>query len=466
MLSGSSFFHAANANDETSGDAKASTKRVAIKEAIKGVAHSGQETYLPDNLRRALFDHPSVRQAGARSCRAVFVLGQRQAARRPSLSASLSGARELAKNYRTNKDDRSKSNTPIRSSSRAFDNERNDLYDLEIAARYRLYDSGVGQSLIRGEENRLHAERLSYEMQLARLSQDMLRLLMQIESGYQDIAIRQQALRELAPHIEAVEAQGKAGTLGLAKVREVKLLVLEAELNLQRTQRAIDESITQLEANYRIELAQALPLLRLFLDRRDERFIVIEPELWREVRVLDYRILAEKEALHAISHEGFPVLDTVLETQFFDMTDFESEYQMVARLEMSVPLYDGGARKARAQEKDWQLRELTSQRDEKIREHQRDQMQSQLIVTKRKEEIKNIETQLDDLVVRHQSLAQLVENSRADRQEIIQLILTRAERQIALDSLFWQQEFAFVQIHWLADQLLATLGFHSGEYKC
>ena len=31
---------------------------------------------MSDALRRALFDHPSVRQAGARSCRAVFVLGQ------------------------------------------------------------------------------------------------------------------------------------------------------------------------------------------------------------------------------------------------------------------------------------------------------------------------------------------------------------------------------------------------------
>ena len=225
---------------------------------------------------------------------------------------------------------------------------------------------------MRGETNRLHAERLSYEMQLARLSQDMLRLLMQIESGKQDIAIGQASLREVVSHQEAVEAQGQAGTLGLARVREIKLLLLDAELELQRTKRAVAESITQLEATYRIGYDEALPLLHLFLARSETSFPFIEPEMWREVRVLDYRIQAEQASLRAISHEGFPVLDSVFETTFFDMTDFESEYQIVGRLEMSMPLYDGGSRRAREQEKDWQLRELTSQRDEKIREHQRD----------------------------------------------------------------------------------------------
>ena len=103
-----------------------------------------------------------------------------------------------------------------------------------------------------------------------------------------------------------------------------------------------------------------------------------------------------------------------------------------------------------------QLRELTSQRDEKIREHQRDQRQSQLIISQREEEISNIRL-LDDIEARHASLEHLIQNGRAERQDIIQLILSRAQKQIALDSLLWQQEFAFVQIHWLADQLLAVL---------
>ena len=455
VLSGSQIFHAHADESASLASASRSERQALIS-----------DTQMSDALRRALFDHPSIRQAGARSCRAVFVLGQRQAERRPQLSASVSGARELAKNYRANQDDRTGHNVPIRSSSRAYDNERNDLYDLEVSARYRLFDWGVGQSLVRGETNRLHAKRLSYEMQLARLSQDMLRLLMQIESGKQDIAIRQASLREVVSHQEAVEAQGQAGTLGLARVREIKLLLLDAELELQRTKRAVAESITQLEATYRIGYDEALPLLHLFLARSETSFPFIEPEMWREVRVLDYRIQAEQASLRAISHEGFPVLDSVFETTFFDMTDFESEYQIVRRLEMSMPLYDGGSRRAREQEKDWQLRELTSQRDEKIREHQRDQRQSQLIISQREEEISNIRSQLDDIEARHASLEHLIQNGRAERQDIIQLILSRAQKQIALDSLLWQQEFAFVQIHWLADQLLAVLGFHSGEYTC
>lgn len=104
VLSGSQLFHA-HADEDSELSYSARSERQTLT----------SDTQMSEALRRALFDHPSVRQAGARSCRAVFVLGQRKAERRPQLSASVSGARELAKNYRTNQDDRTKNNIPIRS---------------------------------------------------------------------------------------------------------------------------------------------------------------------------------------------------------------------------------------------------------------------------------------------------------------------------------------------------------------
>ena len=133
---------------------------------------------------------------------------------------------------------------------------------------------------------------------------------------------------------------------------------------------------------------------------------------------------------------------------------------------MNMPLYDGGARRAREQEKSWQLRELRSQREEQIRNHQRNTAQSQLVINQRRTELVNLDEQLVGLTERLSSLVALVDNSRVSRQEIIQLILSRAEKQITRDTLFWQQEFAQVQINWLADNLLNTTGVNAGGYKC
>ena len=62
---------------------------------------------------------------------------------------------------------------------------------------------------------------------------------MQIESGKQDIAIRQASLREV------ISSRGcRSARAGWhIKVREIKLLLLDAELELQRTERAVFHAI-------------------------------------------------------------------------------------------------------------------------------------------------------------------------------------------------------------------------------
>ena len=439
VLCGGSLFHFANAQDSD-----------VVTKKIVTVDYS-------EDFRKALYDHPTLRQAGARSCRAMFTLEQRRADNRVSVSAELSGERELAEGF----DEGSSS-----SASRGYNADRNDLFDIDIQVRYRLFDWGVNTARIRSEKYRLLAERLSYESGLSSLVQDILRLMMQVESGKNDVQYRKAALEAIQPHLAAIEAQGRAGTIGLAKVREVKLLLLDAEVSLQQVERSLAETINQLESTYLIGYQDAYPLLQAFLNHRQDEFVQIPAEQWREVRVLDNRINAEIASRDAISNEGLPNIDTIIETTLFDTTNFGSEYQVVGRLVMNMPLYDGGARRAREQEKSWQLRELRSQREEQIRNHQRNIAQSQLVINQRRAEIVNLDEQLVGLTERLSSLVALVDNSRVSRQEIIQLILSRAEKQITRDTLFWQQEFAQVQINWLADNLLHTTGVNAGGYKC
>ena len=97
-----------------------------------------------EDFRKALYEHPTLRQAGARSCRATFTLEQRRADNRVSVSAELSGERELAEGF---------DEGPSSSALRGYNSDRNDLFDMDIQARYRLFDWGVNTARIREVKN-------------------------------------------------------------------------------------------------------------------------------------------------------------------------------------------------------------------------------------------------------------------------------------------------------------------------
>ena len=415
---------------------------------------------LSPKLASTLFDHPSLQRQAARSCRAIFVLGQRRAENRIDLSATVSGERQIASNFKTSNDD------TVSSSLRGYNRANDDIYDLEVTGRYRLYDWGVGDARIRSEEQRLHAERLDYDANLADLVERLLRIVMQMENARDEVALRRQALQDIAPHVDAIEAQGKAGSIGLAQVRETKLSVLNAEIALQRAQRRVDEGAQELRADFKLEFEEARPLVDAFLAKRTDALIEIDPQDWLAVRVLDARISGQRDDLIAIEYERYPRVDTVVESTLFDLSDFESEYQIVGRLEFSVPLYDGGSNKARQQEKSWQIKELVSQREEQIRLHQTNSTQGKLIIERRKLEIATIKEQIEDIEGRYQSLNALVGNSLVSRQQIIQLLGERTQKKIELSQLEWQQEFGYVLLNGLANNLIPLLEIDLGENQC
>ena len=440
VILGGFAFHAANAQEET-GD-----KALVLNEGF--------------HLENQLFNHPVLRQSAARACRAIFVLGQRKAEKRLDVSASISGERQIASNFRTNNND------PLPSSLRGYNHSYDDIYDMELTARYRLYDWGVGAARVRSEESRLQAERLNYEASLVAVVEDILRIMIQIEAAQDDIVHRTKALDELAPHVRAIEAQGEAGPIGLAQVREAKLSVLNAEIALQRAERRKAEVDGELQSRFKVTYEDTLPLLHDFLRKRPEDITVIDSQDWLNVRVIDARIIGEREDLVAIENERYPRVDSVLESTIFDVTDFESEYQLVGRLEFTLPLYDGGSNEARQQQKSWQVKELISQRDEQLRNHKTNTEQGKIILEKRKAEIITLQEQYKDIDERYQSLNALVGNSLVSRQQIIQLLQERTEKTIELSQAKWQQEYGLLRLHALANSLTNLLAITPGENQC
>ncbi|CAI8177812.1 MAG: Uncharacterised protein [SAR116 cluster bacterium] len=85
--------------------------------------------------------------------------------------------------------------------------------------------------------------------------------------------------------------------------------------------------------------------------------------------------LRKRQVAHeaeGIRGSRYPKLDGVLDGTIFDVTDYEDEYELVGRIEMTMPLYDGGTARARLRETDWRTRELQSSLDALYRNHARE----------------------------------------------------------------------------------------------
>ena len=416
---------------------------------------------LSGDLYRALYLDPQISQSAARSCQAVYDLGIERAEKRVQLSGRLTGERDLAHNFNNNSD---RGETPAR--LRGFNEGENDLFDAEIEGRYRLYDWGVSDNRISAERTRLAASRLSIEIELAERARELLEVLIAYEHTQTEISLLGQALDELVPHLEAMEAQSTAGSLSVSDYRSAKLAELDLDIRYQRAERQLIQIEREIEEQFGIAVDVAKPLLTLFLDNRPAEAASITAEEWSAVRLQDLSVQATRHDLHAIENELFPTIDGVVTSTVFDLTDFESEYQVSGRIEFRLPLYDGGANKAQRARTDWRIRELQATRDERLREFETQASRIAVDISRRAEEQANVQARLNDIETRFNSLMALLGNSLVSRLDITQLITHRATTKIEMSQTIWQQESAFLQAQWLSDRLLQILTIQIGENAC
>ena len=186
---------------------------------------------VPDLLQSVLNAAPDVRRQAALVCQAGFRLGQSVARKRPQISASISGGKALIQNHPSQP-----TNDEDQAIARNFDDTLNQIYDLNLDLEYALWDWGRSKTEI--HSRRVEKQSLMLELEVAR--DDALRRIVassiQIRLHQQSANLSRSILEKIAPHIEAIEAQGVAGTIGLADVRQAKLRVLELELGLQETE--------------------------------------------------------------------------------------------------------------------------------------------------------------------------------------------------------------------------------------
>lgn len=287
-----------------------------------------------DRLLAVAADHPRRAVADARIEAARGRLGETRAGQYPSVDIGLDTSRRLADNGIDSLDSR------IRGSD--------DRSDVVLTARQLLYDGGATFDRIDGARARLSAARNEDEDEAALLIRDAVIAHLDVLEA----RTRLDLARAEADAYRALEAR-IAERLDLGGGTRGDGLRIAARLSEALATEAAQSRALDTAAEAYLELYGEEPPAGLMLPPR--------PEAPREVQeaidlidtaspALAARREAERAArfdVDAADAEDWPELSLQLQSRRYDVFDDGRESDLVGRIVVSLPLYDGGARDGR-----------------------------------------------------------------------------------------------------------------------
>ena len=448
-----------------------------ITQPSAGATNQPAEGMLPDHIRRALFLDPRVAEAEARVCQAVHRLGLSRANARPQITGSITGGRRLAGRIKKDpgsggifRDRRTPEEKEIHESGahrRDYNyKEKDNIYDVGVALRYTFLDWGQTKSSIAAKRLEHEVARIDARQILGKRSYELLsiglrlRLLDNVLQASRDNAV------VVAEQIDIVRARVDAGAGRVSELREARLIALDLEIEINRleAQRAI--LIDQLATDFELEPADAELVVTSFWFRRPVELAVLPADRTDKAHALRLRMQVVVHEEKQIRGSRYPKLDGVLDGTVFDVTDYKDEYELVGKLEMRMPLYDGGAAKARLRETSWRNRELKSSLESLHREHNREmeRMSRQFIDLQRED--REARARLSELEQRMQSLLAVQGKTVASPLQIAQLQVEIGRARSRLIELEVETENVRANALLLAEQLDEVLAIRIGENRC
>ena len=136
----------------------------------------------------------------------------------------------------------------------------------------------------------------------------------------------------------------------MSDLREAQLVALDQEIAINRSEAERDQIREGLAAEFDLGDSDARLLVQVFLARRPSALAVLQADRSDKAHALRLRAREVTHEAAEIRGSRYPKLDGVIEGTIFDMTDYEDEYEVVGKVEMTMPLYDGGTAKARLRE--------------------------------------------------------------------------------------------------------------------
>ena len=331
---------------------------------------------------------PKVSEATARACQMAHRLGLARAEGRPKISANITGSRqivgrikEIPRGRTVIEDGRVRTKTPhgaeeIRRSgahTREFDHrEKNNIYDGKVSVRHTFIDWGQRSNRTEARSLALQAARIDALGVMRERGHELVRLSLLLRRAEEVIAVQKANFSAVETEVDAVRARVEAGVGRMSDLREAQLVALDQEIGINRSEAERDQILEGLAAEFDLDDSDARHLVQVFLARRPAALAVLQADCSDKAHAIRLRTREVTHEADEIRGSRYPKLDGVLEGTIFDMTDYEDEYEVVGKVEMTMPLYDGGTARARLRETAWRARELKSSLEALSRAHNRE----------------------------------------------------------------------------------------------
>ena len=345
-------------------------------------------TVLPDRIRQVILLDPRVAEMSARACQMAHRVGLARAEGRPKVTATLTGSRQIVGRVKkipqsrtVFEDGRLRSITPhgaeeIRRSgahTREFDHrEKNNIYDGKISVRHTILDWGQRSSRTEARVLGWQAAQIDARVVMRERSYDLLQLVLTLRRSDEVIAALKANFDVVTEEVDAVRARVEAGAGRLSDLREAQLVQLDQEIAINRAEAERDIILEHLQTEFDLNAEDGWMLAQAFLSRRQDGLAILPADRSDKAHAIRLRTRGVTHEADDIRASRYPKFDAVIDGTIFDMTDYEDEYEVVGKLEMSVPLYDGGTARARLRETAWRENELKSSLEALLRTHDRE----------------------------------------------------------------------------------------------
>lgn len=222
--------------------------------------------------------------------------------------------------------------------------------DGRLSLNAQIYDFGAQNELIKSET----FQKLSDEIELKILEHDIYYDL--LKTGFEIVALTQ--------HIKLIEEDIEQHNLDRALIKQrfvegtgTSLDIKEAELitlNLENEYRKSNFDLAEREAYFLSKFGQNFDLYRMEIEKihklLPEPVTEFEMEKGLKIRKINYEIQSVESEINSIKKSKLPVITSSMSLNMYNLDDGAGDdYSITGGVNMSIPLYDTGARKSKEQ---------------------------------------------------------------------------------------------------------------------
>ncbi len=470
-----------NVNYHNQSIVEAKTDAVEAKNSIEAVSE----------VIELILGHPRLNEARSAVCSARFEIARSKTNYYPKVNVGMSfGQKWIDKTTRS--DEFGGSNSP------EYDG---DGVSLTMSVSQQLYDWGDTRAGI--HIGKIRRSRALIERRVTLDTQITTFLKAALDYYGQEILFRQAQgiMADIGKTVESVQARFRSGAGRLLELRAAQLVRLEHQSQLDIIERRRHQALEVIEKQFKANKEQAMGLVEKFLEVRPESPVVIPAENSLQIQIVDLDILSIRYEIRQILARRFPKVEGVIVGRVWDIQDkescgtridaFHSEYEngraisgetgafaprflnskcntheVTGNIEVSMPLYDGGASKADTNERKARRIGLESARDAHIRDHVANSGYVQAQITDLHLQLKDKTTHFQELGRQLEGLLFLQGKTEFDPVAVIQMQGRYAAGLVELLSTKFQLENLRVEALQLSNSIARELGIELRSTGC